>query len=423
MDLMKKRWIVLIASIVVNICIGTGFAWSVYQTGLFNEAVNIFGAQVTKAQLALAFTICSGVAPIPMIAGTGMQARFGPKNIVCLGGLLFGAGLILTSFVSSLEGLYITYGLLAGFGIAFAYGITIGNTVQFFPDKKGLIAGISTAAYGAGSIIFPPIMQYMISSNGVMFTMKTLGICYTICILIAAQFISQPPAGWKPDGYEPVVPNTNKGSGSADKNWKQMITDGRFYLMFIAFTIYATGGLMVVSQGLPMAQAIGGVNVAVAAAAVSIIALANTAGRVVWGWISDKVGRYPALAGMSVIITISGFALSSVNGSYELFLVFSMLIALCYGGSMGVFPALTADVFGLKNNGVNYGVMFIGFALGGYIGPVIASQLSASTGSYAIPLEMVGILGAISFAIVLMLMVGKKKSAQKNKMQDQGQAL
>ncbi len=422
MDLMKKRWIVLFASIIVNICIGTGFAWSVYQTGLFNEAVNIFGTQVTKAQLALAFTICSGVAPIPMIAGTGMQARFGPRNIVSFGGLLFGAGLILTGFISSLQGLYITYGLLTGFGIAFAYGITIGNTVQFFPDKKGLIAGISTAAYGAGSIIFPPIMQSMISSNGVMFTFKTLGILYTVCILIAAVFITAPPAGWKPDGYEPPVPAGNKG-GSGNKNWKEMITDGKFYLMFIAFTIYAAGGLMVVSQGSPMAQAIGGVNVAVAAAAVSIIALANTAGRVVWGWVSDKIGRYPALAWMSIIISISGFALASVKGSYQLFLVFSMLIALCYGGSMGVYPALTADAYGMKNNGVNYGVMFIGFALGGYIGPVMASKLSASTGSYAIPLQVVGILGAISFAIVLMLIVLKKKADSENKVQNQGRAL
>jgi OFA family oxalate/formate antiporter-like MFS transporter len=413
MDLMKKRWVVLIASVVVNICIGTGFAWSVYQTGLFNEAKTIFGMDVQKAQLALAFTICSGVAPIPMIAGSGLQKKLkGPRNVIWVGGILFALGLILTSMVSNLSSLYLTYGLLSGFGIAFAYGITIGNTVKFFPDKRGLIAGISTAAYGAGSIIFPPIMQSMIASKGVMYTFRTLGILYGIVILIAACFVSEPPAGWKPDGWEPKQPANGSAKAIVDKNWKEMLCDGKFYLMIIAFTIYATGGLMVVSQGLPMAQAIGGVSIGTAAAAVSIIAIANTLGRVIWGTISDKIGRYPALICMSVIILVSGFALSALtkSGSYAVFLIFAMLIAMCYGGSMGVYPALTADAFGMKNNGVNYGVMFIGFALGGYIGPVVANKLFDSTGSYASPLLVVGILGIVALVINLMLTAMKKKA-------------
>ena len=222
MDWMKKRWAVLVASVVTNVCIGTGFAWSVYQTGLFNESASIFGTEVSQAQLALAFTICSGVAPIPMIAGSGLQKTLkGPRNVVWLGGILFSAGLIATSFIHSLSMLYVTYGLLAGFGIAFAYGITIGNTVKFFPDKSGLIAGISTAAYGAGSIIFPPIMQALISQYGVMPTFRILGIGYGVVIIISAWFIKEPPEGWLPDGY---VPPVKKGGGSQEqKNWKQML--------------------------------------------------------------------------------------------------------------------------------------------------------------------------------------------------------
>ena len=215
MDWMKKRWAVLVASVVTNVCIGTGFAWSVYQTGLFNESASIFGTEVSQAQLALAFTICSGVAPIPMIAGSGLQKTLkGPRNVVWLGGILFSAGLIATSFIHSLSMLYVTYGLLAGFGIAFAYGITIGNTVKFFPDKSGLIAGISTAAYGAGSIIFPPIMQALISQYGVMPTFRILGIGYGVVIIISAWFIKEPPEGWLPDGY---VPPVKKGGGSQER--------------------------------------------------------------------------------------------------------------------------------------------------------------------------------------------------------------
>ena len=419
MNLTKKRWLVLVASCIVNICIGTGFAWSVYQTGLLNESVNIFGAQVEASQLALAFTICSGVAPIPMIAGSGLQKKLhGPRNVIWLGGILFGLGLICTSFISSLAMLYVTYGLLAGFGIAFAYGITIGNTVKFFPDKRGLVAGISTAAYGAGSIIFPPIMQALIGSVGVQSTFLILGIAYTVVILVAACFVSEPPEGWVPDGWTPPAPKGEVLAMPAvvDKNWKQMLADYRFYLMIIVFTIFATGGLMVVSQGSPMAQAIGGVDAATAATAVSIIAIGNTLGRVIWGWISDKIGRYPALLLMALVVVAGGFFLAAMteSGSYAIFLICALLIAMSYGGSMGVFPALTSDAFGLKNNGVNYGIMFIGFALGGFIGPIIATSLFAATQSYSTALLVVGIMGAVATLLVLWLTKinkSKKKSA------------
>ena len=404
MDWMKKRWAVLVASVVTNVCIGTGFAWSVYQTGLFNESASIFGTEVSQAQLALAFTICSGVAPIPMIAGSGLQKTLkGPRNVVWLGGILFSAGLIATSFIHSLSMLYVTYGLLAGFGIAFAYGITIGNTVKFFPDKSGLIAGISTAAYGAGSIIFPPIMQALISQYGVMPTFRILGIGYGVVIIISAWFIKEPPEGWLPDGY---VPPVKKGGGSQEqKNWKQMLADIRFYLMIIVFIIFATGGLMVVSQGSPMSQAIGGADAATAAVIVSVIAVGNTGGRIIWGWVSDKIGRYPALFIMAAIVTASGLILSMLteSGSLAAFVFFATLIAMCYGGTMGVYPALTADAFGMKNNGVNYGIMFIGFALGGYIGPILANNLFDSTGSYQMPLMAVGIMGAAAIVLLFVL--------------------
>ena len=404
MDWMKKRWAVLVASVVTNVCIGTGFAWSVYQTGLFNESASIFGTEVSQAQLALAFTICSGVAPIPMIAGSGLQKTLkGPRNVVWLGGILFSAGLIATSFIHSLSMLYVTYGLLAGFGIAFAYGITIGNTVKFFPDKSGLIAGISTAAYGAGSIIFPPIMQALISQYGVMPTFRILGIGYGVVIIISAWFIKEPPEGWLPDGYVPPVKN---GGGSQEqKNWKQMLADIRFYLMIIVFIIFATGGLMVVSQGSPMSQAIGGADAATAAVIVSVIAVGNTGGRIIWGWVSDKIGRYPALFIMAAIVTASGLILSMLteSGSLAAFVIFATLIAMCYGGTMGVYPALTADAFGMKNNGVNYGIMFIGFALGGYIGPILANNLFDSTGSYQMPLMAVGIMGAAAIVLLFVL--------------------
>lgn len=409
-DYNKRRWIVLIASCIVNICIGTGFAWSVFQVALVEDSVNVFGAKIPPASIALAFTICSGVAPIPMIAGGGLQKKYGPCKVITFGGILFSLGFFLTSFMHSTAMLYVTYGLLCGFGIAFAYGITIGNTVRFFPDKRGMAAGTSTMAYGMGSIIMPPIIQALIKSGGVLFAFRMLGIAFLIIICIAARFVCEAPAGWLPDGYVPPKPKPGM-TKTPDKVWTEMLKDGRFYLMFAVFLVFATAGLMVVSQGGSMAKAIGGATST--AFAVSMIGVANSLGRLVWGSISDKIGRYKALILMSIIVAVGAILLSSVNGSLGMFLLFAMLIAACYGGSMGVYPAMTADTFGIKNNGVNYGIMFIAFALGGYIGPILATSLKAATNSYVLPLQIVAVMGVVALLLMLVLNTIKKNLEKK----------
>ena len=411
----NKRWLYLGVGTILLIFCGLIYGWS-----LFKEPFGQVYPDWSLSQLSMTFTISMVFFCLGGFVAGKLSAKLKPKYIIMISGLLLLIGFFGVSRLnpensaSSLTMLYVTYGLLCGFGIAFAYGITIGNTVRFFPDKRGLIAGISTAAYGAGSIIFPPIMQSLIGSGGVMFTFRVLGILFGVMIIIAACFITEPPEGWMPTGWTPPAVKNSSGASAEGKNWKLMLADTRFYLMIIAFTIFATGGLRVVSQGSPMAQAIGGVDAAVAATAVSIIGLANTGGRVLWGWVSDKVGRYPALGIMAVIVAVSGFALSAFteSGSLALFLVFAMLIAMCYGGSMGVYPALTADAFGIKYNGVNYGIMFIGFALGGYIGPILANSLYDNTGSYSVPLMAVGAMGVVAL-IILFVLTAMKKRAQR----------
>ena len=416
MSLMKKRWLVLLASIIVNICIGTGFAWSVYQAGLFDESEAIFGMQVTKSQLSLAFTIFSGVAPICMIAGEPLQKKLGgPRGVIYVGGIMFGLGLILSGFINSLVSLYITYGVLGGLGAALAYGVTMGNTIKFFPEKRGLVAGITAAAYGSGSIIFPPIMKELIASYGTLSTFIILGIFYMILIFIAGIFIVAAPKGWTPEGYENKAATTT--ITIEDKNWKQMLKDYKFYLMFLVFTIFATAGLMLISQCFQMVESFGTTEIAaLAALIVSIVAIGNTLGRLVWGFISDKIGRNQALIIMSAIICIAGISLYFVIGAniFILFVILAVLIAMCYGGSMGVYPSLTSHRYGLKNNGVNYGIMFTAFALGGFLGPVIANAVYTQTSSYATSLLIVGLLGLVALILIVILTILDKKERKKH---------
>lgn len=407
MDLNKKRWIVLAASCLVNVCIGTGYAWSVFQVALVENSAVIFGATVAASAIALAFTIDISMSPIPMIVGGSLQKRFGPKKIVLCGGTLFSLGLFLSGLISSVTMLYFTFGVLCGFGTAFTYSITIANSVRFFPDRKGMVAGISTAAFGLGSILMPPVIQMLINMNGVLFAFRTLGIAFFIVIVVSAQFISECAPDWKPNGYVP--PAAGPMNVGADKRWNQMLADPRFWVMFVVFTLFAAAGLMMIAQSSSMAIAAGGA----AAVSVSLIGISNTAGRVIWGAISDRIGRYPALMVMAALLAVSGFALSRFASGYITFITFGMLLATCYGGTMGVYPAMTAECFGMKNNGVNYGIIFIGFALGGFIGPILATSLNASTGSYALSLQIVGYMGCAAFALVILLALMNRAKAKK----------
>ncbi len=412
MDFKKKRWFILWASVVINICIGSGYAWSVFAGPL----IKTFGW--TAAATALTFTIANAVSPITMITGGKIQDKYGPKWVIFAGGILFGSGIFLSGLTTSLVWLYFSYGIVAGFGMGLIYSCTIANTVKFFPDKRGLVGGLATAGYGSGAIIFAPIAQQIIENSGVLFTFKTLGVVYLLVILIGSQFIITAPVGYKPEGWEPPVITATSADTGKDKTWLQMLTDPLFYLLVIMFIIGAMAGLMIVSQASPIAQEIIGVEPTLAALAVSCVAIANTLGRVIWGWISDKIGRYNALPIMYILSGLMMFALSMVdNGDFLKFIVIVMAIGFCFGGFMGVFPALTADSFGAKNNGVNYGFMFTGFAIGAYVGPVMAATVkAANNGDYtnafliAAALSIVGIL--LTFIVRAMRKKTTLKSAQ-----------
>ncbi len=377
MDLKKKRWYVLGASLLINLCIGSGYAWSVYAGPL----IKTFGW--SAAATALTFTIANAVSPICMITGGKIQDKFGPKWVIFAGGIVFGGGIFLSGLTKSLPWLYFSYGILGGFGMGLVYSCTIANTVKFFPDKRGLVAGMATAGYGFGPVLLAPLSQSLIASNGVLFTFKTLGIAYLVIIVVGSQFIMKAPAGYKPEGWEPPVSAASANTGK-EKTWAQMLADPLFYLLFSMLTIGATSGLMIISQASPIAQEVVGVTPEEAAFAVSLVAIANMAGRISWGAVSDKIGRYNAIPIMYIILAAAMFTLTLVStGGFIMYVLAVMFVGFCFGGFMGVFPALTADCFGAKNNGVNYGFMFGGFALGGYIGPVMAASIKAgNNGDY-----------------------------------------
>ena len=401
-NLDKKRWVVLAASCLINLCIGSIYAWSVFSAPLAAKLTELLGRAVTAADLAIVFTVANAVGPITMISGGFINDRLGPRGVLLVGGGMFGVGMMLTGLATSVGGLIVTYGLVLGLGLGMAYGATISNSVKFFPDKKGLVGGIATATYGLSSVIIPPVAQAIIQKAGVSNAFLILGGVFLAVILVCSFFIVKCPVGYAPAGFVPV--QRAAGSG-ADKNWKQMLADPAFYIMILMLTCGAFSGLMITSQASPMAQFMTGMTPALAATAVSVLALFNAAGRIVAGTLSDRFGRVAVLRG-AFLLEIVGLVLLFVTGEGQtlLFMTAVSCIGLCFGALMGVYPGFTADRFGLRNNSVNYGIMFIGFAVAGYFGPTVCRSILSSSGSYsyafvaAMALAVVGIGLSFLFA-------------------------
>ena len=348
--------------------------------------------------MALVFSLANSVGPITMISGGILNAKLGSKKIIIFGGIMFSAGMILTGLAKSVNVLYLTYGLLVGLGVGFVYGNTVSNSVKFFPDKRGFAGGVATASYGLSSVIIPIIANKLMSFMDVTKCFLILGTAMFILIIGASFFVFTCPADYVIDGYvRPEV--SNSSTKSNDKNWKEMLKDPIFYIMIAMLLCGAFGGMMITSQASPIAQRMIGMTASQAALAVSVLALFNTGGRIVAGSISDKIGVPNTILGVFAISIIGQLLLfMSGMGTVTIFFIGVCIAGLCFGSIMGVYAGFTAEQFGAKNNGINYGIMFIGFAVAGYFGPAIASNLYASSGTYkyafvvAMGLSVVGII-------------------------------
>ena len=405
--LTKKRWIILVASCLINLCIGSLYAWSVFAGPMAEHLSAATGTTLTAANLAIVFTLANSVGPITLISGGSINDRLGPKWVIFAGGIVFGLGMIVSGMASNMAMLLVGYGLGCGLGMGLVYGCTISNSVKFFPDKRGLIGGIATASYGISSVLIPPVANAMIGRMGVQWTFRVLGIVFLAVICGGAFLIEKCPEGFVPTGYVPAKSAAGNRTTGTDKNWKEMLKDPIFYVMIIMLTCGAVFGLMMISQASPIAQNMIGMSVASAAAAVSVLALFNAAGRVAAGYVSDKIGRINTLTIM-LVLAVAGLLLLTTAGEGDTgkFYVGVSVVGLCFGAFMGVFPGFTAYQFGQKNNSVNYGIMFIGFALAGYAGPTIMSKVLGRTGSYipsfwiAMGLAVVGLAMSVLYRIL-----------------------
>lgn len=391
-DYTQRRWIILAASCIINLCIGSLYAWSVFADPMADHLASIAGTE--EQNLSLVFTVANGIGPVTLISGGIINDRIGPRRLIIGGGILFGAGMIASGFATSLAMLLVTYGLGVGLGVGMVYGATIGNTVKFFPDRRGFVGGIATAAYGISSVIVPLAANALIDSYGVANAFKVLGVGMLAVICICGLFVERCPEGFAPEGWIPRA-STATHIGTTDKDWREMLADPIFFIMIAMLCCGAFSGLMITSQASPIAQDMMGMGPAQAALIVSMLALLNTAGRVVSGFLSDKLGSIATIQGVFVLTATSMAMLFISSTSAEWVFYLGICGAgFCFGSIMGIYPGFTASQFGLRHNSVNYGIMFCGFAAAGLIGPSIMSVIRSSCESYA-PAFLVAVALAI----------------------------
>jgi MFS family permease len=385
-DKPMNRWITVAGAILIQLALGAIYAWSLFTPAL-TAADGAY--RFSAGQAAWVFSIGLASFAATMVLAGRWQARVGPRPVALAGGVVLGAGYLLAGFLgTSFPAQFLLIGVIGGAGIGLAYVVPIAVLVKWFPDMKGLITGLAVAGFGFGATIWvkaggswfglvesldlfglPPVQA----------TFALYGLLFLAMVTLGGLVMIDPPSGYRPEGWTP--PPATTASGDVDFTTGEMLRTPQFYLLWSTFVFSGLAGLMVIycirlfgidalrhgSAGLSAADAS-----AAAGTAMAFYAILNGLGRILWGAASDRVGRRPALAAMCVFQAAAMFAFWWAGHTEVGLVVGACVIGFNFGGNFALFPAATADYFGNRNLGLNYGPVFLAYGVAGIAGPQIA---------------------------------------------------
>lgn len=384
------RWRVVLGGILSNFCAGMLYSWSIY----VNPLMEAHGWE--RGAVSLAMSIATLVIPISMIPAAKILAKKGPTKTALIGTIFLVLGLAIAGLTASLPLLYLGFGVFGGIGVGFIYGTPIATCVKWFPDKKGLISGLAVGGFGLGSIVFAPICTSVIASLGPNTTFLIQGAITLVGMLIAAPLMKAAPDGFKPEGWTPPAATAASGA-SHDYTSAEMLKTKQYWFLLIMYLFANMSGLMVIGHASPIAQAVAGLTAAQAGAIVSVLSIANTAGRFMSGALCDKLGAKRVVTIIYIVNAVLLVALQFLTNFVTIALGIGGL-AVCFGAMMGAYPSLVVDYFGVKYSGPNYARIFLAYGIGGIIGPQLAVRVVAATGGYTLAFVIIGascIIGAV----------------------------
>ncbi len=391
---------VVMAGTGINLALGVLYSWSV----ISKKIPSAWGW--TEADRALPYAIACLVFALVMVPAGRIQDRIGPRWVASSGGVLVGVGLMLASQFTSLEGFILGFGILGGAGIGLGYASATPPAVKWFPPQRtGLIAGVVVAGFGLASVYIAPLAEHLLDAYGVSQTLFVFGLAFLIAVTLLAQLLRNPPPGYRPVSSLPartIVSAASAPSPSAlkvDFGAMEMLKTPQFYLLWVMFMFAAGAGLMIIGKLAKISQL--QANISAGFVLVAVLAVGNASGRIVAGLLSDRVGRARTMLLVFVFQAALMFFLRFV-GDWTLFIIVSMLLGFNYGANLSVFPSVTKDWFGLKNFGVNYGLVFTAWGAGGLVLPYVSGKVFDATGRFDLAFVMAGLFLLISGALSLL---------------------
>ncbi len=420
-----NRWLVVIGAILIQLALGAIYAWSVF-TARLTDATGAYAFSASET----AWVFSSGLATfaIVMVLAGRVLPRVGPRTLSVIGGLLLGGGYVLGGlFGASFWVQLLCIGLISGAGIGLAYVVPISVCVKWFPDRKGLITGLAVAGFGFGATIWVKLAgswfggllntTSVFGLPGVQSVFVIYGIALTALVLLGSFVMVNPPEDFQPEGWTPTTSENGDHEGAVEFRARDMLRTPQFYMLWVAFMFAGIAGLMVIyciklfgidaleNQGIANAGAVTGT-------AMAWYAIFNGLGRIAWGSISDRIGRKTTIVVMSAlqgVTMLATYHMFVTFGEVYGFIVVAALIGFNYGGSFALFPAITADYFGNKNVGSNYGWMFTAYGVAGLAGPLLAgyfkdaAQGASDPSVWMAPFIIAGIVCLLGSVIMLVI--------------------
>ncbi len=387
-----NRWWRVVGGLSMNLALGSLYAWSVFVAPLEKE----FGWK--RADTSMIFTIAVFVFAISFVLAGRLQDKKGPFWISVIGGILVSVGFFLSAWTTSLTWVFFWFGAIGGIGNGFGYATPIPVMAKWFPDRRGLAVGLAVAGYGGGSAIFGPLAgNWLIPAYGWRATFQVLGVIFFVMTIVGAFLLKNPPTGYRPAGWTPA-PASKVLATTYEFGPAETLRTPTFYLMWIAYALGTSAGLMVISQLVPFARS-RGVPLALATTAILIGAFGNAGGRILSGWMSDALGRLNVLRLMIGISAVALIILPHTGGIAEVpvFLyVMVFIVYWCYGTQLSVNASTCSDFWGTKNAGINYGMLFTSWGIAGIIGPRIGGVLFDKYQNYQAAFYWAAVLAVVA---------------------------
>ncbi|HUU74479.1 MAG TPA: OFA family MFS transporter [Methanoregulaceae archaeon] len=396
----RGRWVLVAFGLIINLCLGTIYSWSVFVQPLSDYFAGELGQTVTAGEILMPFSVFLAFFAIAMPLTGKYIETLGPRKVTIIGGLLTGLGWLLASTVTSVQMLYLVYGVIGGIGVGIAYGVPVAVAARWFPDRRGTAVGMTLVGFGFSAFLTANIAGYLISGMGVMTTFRIFGLAFIVLIVLLALPLRFPPPGWAPAGWTAPVPRPGEEVCECDRS--AMVRTTAFYGLWVCYFIGCLAGLMAISISKPVGTEIG-IEAGLATMLVGFFAIFNGGGRPIFGALTDRVNPRNTAIISFLLIGLASLLLWQVPGTVIYILAFAILWG-CLGGWLAIAPTATGSYFGTCDYPRCYGVVFLAYGAGAIAGPQLAGFIKTTTGNYLGVFPWVLGLAAVGLVMAFLLM-------------------